>query len=254
MRFKTFAAVAALAVGTTFAASTTFAATINYSGSEPSLDELFGNAPPAGLGLVSYNTPAKVDAAQMHNDQYWSVLGGAGGSIATLIFEIAGNAGSTNFGVFDKANAANRVQLWGGSAVQGDQVVMSILADGSVRVNFVDTGVDFADNAFGYYIEIGSTIFYSDEALNALGADQMAAFRGNDSDTIQIPGYAAGTFGSNEYLLAWEDILVPFSDSDYNDLVVGVESVRTVAEPGTLAVLGLGLLGLGMIRRRAAKA
>lgn len=261
MGFKTFAAVAALAVGTTFAASTTFAGVIQHAGSfDPGsvhLYQLFDS-----IGANSYDTPAEVDAGQIHGDQYWAI-GGSGGSVSTLVFEISANAGGTNFGVFDKANAANKVQLWSGAATPGQQVLMSILLDGSVLVNFTDTTVDFAGNAFGYYIQLpNGSFFYSDEALNPGGTDQMVTFRGTGlvQDTIQIAGFAPGIWGVDEYILAWEDILTSLpvgpgsTDNDYNDLVILVESVNTIAEPGTLAVLGLGLLGLGMLRRRSTKA
>ena len=129
----------------------------------------------------------------------------------------------------------------------GDQALVSILADGSVRLNFADTGVDFAGNAFGYYLTAGSTTLFSQMSLNG-GQDQMVAFRGDD-DLIRIGQYAAGPWGANEFLLAWEDILG--QEATVTSTILWRSVSRSgVSEPNTLALLGLGLLTLGALKRR----
>lgn len=249
------------------AAASTAGATVILPGGETPLQQVINSLYNSASCSTCSNVALapNVNTNQYGADQLWSIEA-SGLSAATVIIEIAGNANTNTFGIYDAQNG-HTVQLFGGPADQADQALVSISQTGQVTtiylqrdlngnlqsLNYWMSGIGyFTSNLFGYYLGTNGGTFYSQASLNPSGADQMVAFQG-DGDRIQLPGNAPGVWGSSSYILAWEDLAYGASDRDFNDFVVYVESVTGVAEPGTLSLLAAALLSFGLLVRRRAR-
>lgn len=193
---------------------------------------------PAPTDTFKSNTIVGTDELSM--DEIWSIAG-SGQMAATMIIEIAGWSDKNTFGVYDATDSSKQVQIFTGAQSEGARAVMSILLDGSVEISFVDSGVDFAGNVFGFYLSTPNGTFYSATGLNKDAYDHLWVYQGKEIDYVQIGNLMPGLWEDDEYVLAWEDTFGG-GDNDHQDFVAMVESVMPVPVPA--AVL-LGMLGLG---------
>lgn len=222
-----------------------------------------GSGLQSGLdGITQDGSFQNVHTSQIGDDEIWNI-DASGASVNTLVFEFAGFASTTSFGIYDIFDTSNRLEIFTGSDSSGAIEYLQNAGTATFTNVLSSTATTFSSLNFGYYLDssvsAGGGLFFSQESLNSDVADaahgnttdHMVAYAGNGSDSLDIFGTGSyGLFAAGEYILAWEDVTFPGSDYDYSDMVVLVESVHPVPESAPLLTMGLGLLALGLVRRR----
>ncbi|MFB2836789.1 hypothetical protein [Floridanema evergladense] len=250
-KFFTSTAVGLLALGTVFASGEVAKAVsfgTSFDGPDQSLQNILDSLTVGGPRIDTVN-------GQTGFNLFTNTA--SSGSVATFMFEVAGNAPINKFGIYNQSGV--KAQLFAGSNDVSDGAFVSFLGNGDLSVftngfqpgnqgsPSVNTYTGFG-NVFGFYIETEQGTFYTENSRNPNGSQQAVIYQGNNQTSLQIQGRQPGVFTDNEFIIAFDDLLRSTpgsSDSDFQDLVVMVESIKPISipEPGTatsLLVFGLG--------------
>lgn len=129
-----------------------------------------------------------------------------------------------------------------------------VIFNGDLYVNNVVVSSGWSKN-FGFFTKYDTDPKrYTEDSKNG-GVNFSATYLINDGQSWDTSAYSssgitAGTMkGNDDWLVAME------SDGgfrDFQDVVFMVEDIAPVPEPGTLLLLGSGLLGLAFMKRRKA--
>ena len=227
---------------------------------------VFGGGLQAGLDAASQDGTVSqdVNADQYNPDEIWTLDAVSSGN-AVMMFEFAGFANTNTMGIYQIGNTGVTLELFSGAASQGWHTTLSQTGNVFTATYFDENDVFMGQSSaalnasnFGFYLTSGQNTFYSQADLNSDAAadgttDHLVTFQGDNTEMMDPDGDGFyGQFTDNNFILAWEDLALNNSDRDYSDMVVMVESFIPVPEPGTLGVLGLGLLGFGLARRKRA--
>jgi len=191
-------------------------------------------------------------------------------SVATILLEAAGFAGSNVLGIYNckgtgvAPTASEMLELFpGGAGAAFSASVQFDLATGLAWYDRNSNGIKDAGetamvgDSFGFYLgspdvygDLSNPFFYSDALLNP---DTVATEHGLIYDTRGITGAITG---DPDIVVAFEDLLAGHSDWDFTDMVIGITDVapwsgdvEPIPTPGAFVLCMVGTALVGRMRR-----
>ena len=255
-----------LLLGAMLAVTTTFASA-GIITIDPTLGDVTGNA-----AFTQTDTGAQ-------GIKFSDFASAVDNSFFSLSLENAGFAANNQMGLYlyntvTETAGANRFELFTGAQTAGDYT--NLLFDFTEHRITRERGTLFGgvplpptvSDTFGGLGDIAVTFnsqFFEDLSTLDLGIFEIGVYLNNGNGTdlfshnaLNLNGHRQvgiyNTFGGSGLAFGWED-LSGGGDNDYNDMVVFGTDISTTAvpEPSSVAIMGLGMLGLVAARRKKAK-
>jgi len=184
------------------------------------------------------------DSTDDTGDVLWTFDDTAGVATNSLLIEFdEGALGSfANFGIYDGDNPATMANIFTGddgifewAKIEWDSTTHIMeLFHSTDGLSYNSLGASIIDEVlFGFYLEVGPDVWYSQTALNSDGLDHLVVVQAT----------------ADSYGLFWDAT----GDGTYQDYAVLVDDVLPVAEapePGSLMLMGIGLIGTAFGIRR----
>lgn len=214
----------------------------------------FGSAASlSNLQTVFNDIGSTIDAVSDQTTEALYEPTGAGNSIAAYVATATWDGGDIDFGIYDMDNPAEQLSLFGHPSNSSGASVMIQFNEtlNSVRVIDLSTWLPVDSSTyyfkeFGFYVnapQVSSTTYFSQDALNQ---DSLAHFLTYEGKGDQVTFGTSGTYSDiNHWYIAAE----ASTDSDFDDIVVQMESITPIPEPATLGLITLFSGGIYFVRR-----